>query len=195
MSSPSPPAGCLSSRPGKRITTRGTNGVVGAVALHPSVVRAPPPGQAHTFTIATRRSIGHETPLLPGRLRPDDRRNSPHGHRSSTMPLTLFAFEPPSAWRRRNSGTFIAERSPASGTRRHASRAVARPDHRIAAKLGRSAPLRLGEIIVFLHNRGFLPHQPPRPPCASCPSSCASLRWGLRSGAFGVLTVGSGTSV
>ena len=131
MSSPSPPAGCRSSRPGKRITTRGTNGVVGAVALHPSVVRAPPPGQAHTFTIATRRSIGHETPLLPGRLRPDDRRNSPHGHRSSTMPLTLFAFEPPSAWRRRNSGTCLSQddrRTP--GTQPHPGSAVLRPDTR-----------------------------------------------------------------
>ena len=54
MSPPSPPAGCLSSRPGKRITTRGTNGVVGAVALHPSVVRAPAAGGRRTHSPSPR---------------------------------------------------------------------------------------------------------------------------------------------
>ena len=189
MSSPSPPAGCLSSRPGKRITTRGTNGVVGAVALHPSVVRARPPGQAHTFAIATRRCIGHETPLLPGRLRPGRFAATVTADRVAS---TLWEFAPRSACARPGSGTFGA------GTIIHRRNAPPTPCGHSCASPGPREGERhrfisgCGKPVCLSGFTGSGPLQPPttghRLPSTSFPPGCAYLRSGLNSGAFKTLT-------
>ena len=65
---------------------------------------------------------------------------------------------------------------------------------RITAKLGRTEHLRLHEIYRVSPAATAIRRSSHRPLCAKIPPSSASLRPGLNRGAFGAITVGSGSA-
>ena len=106
--------------------------------------------QARAVATDARRCVSSEFSLRSHYLHSVERRITAHGLRRRQSP-----------WHRATSGRHRLDRaevsvhlgqgrSSASGARRHGSRPVVRPDHRILVKLRRTGHLRLREIIVFL---------------------------------------------